>query len=199
MKIAGYACGSSDPRDLDLQLDAIEQTATREGWQLVTMYTDMASAAEDVRAGWNQLLADASWHTFEAVVVQRVDRAARSLGELRDILDQLRSCRVAFLALDENLHTSTLASGADFPAPLGDSNGGKPATVPAPASRVRARVTRPGRPRKSVRAEDVRALRDQDLSFREIARRLRSTPGTVYRRFYEGNPSDAPAPRGEVG
>ena len=199
MKIAGYARGSSDPQDLALQVDAIEQTATREGWQLVAMYRDMASATRDDRTGWSQLLAEAAQHTFEAVVVQRVDGVARSLRELCDILAQLRSCRVAFLSLDEGIRTFTLASGAGFPAPLGDSNGGTLATVPAPASRLRARGTRPGRPRKSVRAEDVRALRDQDLSFREIARRLRSTPGTVYRRFHEGNPSDAPAPHGEVG
>src|SRR5262249_52014122 len=140
MKIAGYARGSSDPQDLDLQVDAIEETAAREGWELVAMYTDMASATQGDRTGWSQLIAEAGRHTFEAVVAQRVDQAARSLPELRDLLDQLRSCRVAFLSLDEGIRTFTLASGAGCPAPLGDSNGGTPADVPAPASRVRARV-----------------------------------------------------------
>lgn len=63
----------------------------------------------------------------------------------------------------------------------GQNQGARP--VPTSKLAVKGRRGRPGRPRIPVDIDRARELRDQGLSYRQIAKAVGSTPGTVRRRL----------------
>src|SRR5262249_53233962 len=81
VKIAEYLRVSTHRQDLEVQRGEIRQWATRQGWDVVATYADIASGAREDRPEFRRLLADAARRKFEAVVVQRFDRAARSVRQ----------------------------------------------------------------------------------------------------------------------
>jgi len=108
-RAAAYLRVSTDKQDLEVQLTEIRQHAVRRGWELVEAYSDIASGARDDRVDFRGLLADATKRKFDVIVVQRFDRAARSVKQLVQALEHLRRCRVAFLSIKEDIDTSTPA------------------------------------------------------------------------------------------
>ncbi len=114
MKAASYARVSTGKQDLEVQLEEIRQFAARKGWTLVATYSDVASGAREDRTDFRRLLADASKGRFGAVIVQRFDRAARSVKQLVETLEHLRACRAAFVSLKEDIDTSTPAGELIF-------------------------------------------------------------------------------------
>ena len=114
MKAVAYARVSTGRQDLEVQLEEIRQFATRKGWALVASYSDVASGAQEDRADFRRLLADAAKGTFAVVMVQRFDRAARSVKQLIAALEHLRRCRVAFVSIKEDVDTSTPAGELIF-------------------------------------------------------------------------------------
>src|SRR6266852_3542260 len=184
MKAAVYARVSTGKQDLDLHLEEVRQYATRKGWTLVATYSDVASGAREDRADFRRLLADAARRKFEAVIVQRFDRAARSVKQLVATLDHLRRCRVAFVSIKEDVDTSTPAGELIFHvmaaigqferALIGDR-------IRSGLGRARALGKAVGRPRKRVSREQVLALRAQALSYRAVARHLHISPALAHR------------------
>jgi DNA invertase Pin-like site-specific DNA recombinase len=184
MNTAAYIRVSTAQQDLEVQLDEIKEFLTRRGWNLVATYSDVASGAREDRANFRRLLADAAKRKFEVVIVQRFDRAARSVKQLVETLDHLRHCRVAFVSIKEDVDTSTPAGELIFHimaaigqferALIGDR-------IRSGLQRARALGKRLGRPNAPVRSEQVRALRSQGLSFRAIGRRLHISPALAHR------------------
>ena len=86
-RAAAYLRVSTDKQDLEVQLTEIRQHAVRRGWELVETYSDIASGARDDRLGFRRLLADATKRKFDVIVVQRFDRAARSVKQLVQALE----------------------------------------------------------------------------------------------------------------
>lgn len=75
MNAAAYARVPRGRRDLDVQLEEIQQFAARKGWTLMRTYSDVTSGAREDRADFRRLMADAAGGQFAAVIVQRFDRA----------------------------------------------------------------------------------------------------------------------------
>lgn len=184
MKAAAYARVSTDRQDLEVQLAEIRQHVAQHGWELVATYTDVASGAREDRAEFRRLLADAARRKFDAVVVQRFDRAARSVKQLVETLEHLRRCRVAFVSVKEDVDTSTPAGELIFHvmaaigqferALIGDR-------IRSGLQRARALGKRVGRPRAPVNRDQVLALREKGLSYRAIGRRLHISAGLAHR------------------
>src|SRR5713226_10208799 len=174
-RAAAYLRVSTDRQDLEVQLPEIREHAVRRGWELVATYSDIASGAREDRASFRRLLADAAKRKFDVIVVQRFDRAARSVKQLVQALEHLRFCRVAFLSIKEDIDTSTPAGELIFHvmaaigqferALIGDR-------IRSGLERARALGKPLGRPRKGVSREQVRALRRTGVSYRDIGRRL---------------------------
>jgi Resolvase, N terminal domain len=101
-------------RTCAVQLGEIREFAGRQGYGVVEAYGDIASGAREDRAEFRRLLADAARGKFEAVVVQRFGRAARSVRQLIETLEHLHRCRVAFVILKEDVDTSTPAAELIF-------------------------------------------------------------------------------------
>src|SRR5216684_3891046 len=184
MKAAVYARVSTGKQDLDVQLEEIRQYATRKGWTLVATYSDVASGAREDRTDFRRLLADTARGKFDGIIVQRFDRAARSVKQLVETLDHLRRCRVAFVSIKEDVDTSTPAGELIFHvmaaigqferALIGDR-------IRSGLERARALGKAVGRPRARVTRDQVLALRAQGLSYRAAARRLHISPALAHR------------------
>jgi len=123
---------------------------------------------------------------FQAVLVWRFDRFARSVKHLVSALETFRSMNVAFISLQEQLDTSSPIGQAMFTiigamAQLERDIIGE--RVTAGLERARARGQRLGRPRVQVDLETIRQLQRDGYSFGAIARRLRCSRATLRRRL----------------
>ena len=150
----------------------------------MSTYADVASGAKENRPEFRRLLADAARRTFAAVIVQRFDRAARSVKQLVETLEHLRRCHVAFVSIKEDVDTSTPAGELVFHvmaaigqferALIGDR-------IRSGLQRARALGKVVGRPRTAVSADQVLALRGEGFSYRAIGRRLTISPALAHR------------------
>ena len=184
MNAAAYTRVSTTQQDLSVQLEEIKEFLVRRGWNLVATYSDVASGAKEDRADFRRLMADAAKKKFEVVIVQRFDRAARSVKQLVETLDHLRHCRVAFVSIKEDVDTSTPAGELIFHimaaigqferALIGDR-------IRSGLQRARILGKRLGRPSAPVRSDQVRALRSRGLSYRAIGHQLHISPALAHR------------------
>ena len=184
MNVIGYAGVRTDKQELELQLEEIRQFVAQRGWTLVATYSDVASGAREDRPDFRRVLADAARRRFEAVIVQRFDRAARSVKQLVDALEHLRRCKVAFISLKEDVDTSTPAGELIFHvmAAVGQFERALIADrIRSGLRRAKALGKRLGRPPAPIRREQVLALREGGLSYHVIARRLRISAALAHR------------------
>nr|WP_183982937.1 recombinase family protein [Sphingomonas jinjuensis] len=102
-RAAIYARFSTDKQSATSAEDQIRdcrQRADREGWDVVEVYTDLAiSGANNRRPGMTQMLADAAVGSFDIVMVEDLDRAARDLEDIAGIYKRLSFANVRLYAL----------------------------------------------------------------------------------------------------
>src|SRR5271163_510100 len=110
MKAALYARVSTSDKgqDPDMQLRELREYSERRGWQIAEQYVDRGiSGAKDSRPELNRLMADAHKRRFDAVVVWRFDRFARSVSHLLRALETFKALGIEFVSLSEQVDTST--------------------------------------------------------------------------------------------
>ncbi|GBF28404.1 DNA-invertase hin [bacterium MnTg02] len=93
----GYARVSTDDQSLDLQLDALRDCDV--------IYQDIASGAKEDRLELTAMLKAA--RAGDTIIVWKLDRLARSIRQLIDIVERLREKEVEFCSLQESIDTST--------------------------------------------------------------------------------------------
>jgi DNA invertase Pin-like site-specific DNA recombinase len=126
---------------------------------------------------------------FQAVLVWRFDRFARSVKHLIQALEAFRSLNVNFISLQEQFDTSTPIGQAMFTIIGAMAQLERDIIrerVKAGLDRARALGTRLGRPAAPARPEEVVRLHGQGLSLPDIARQLHCSRSTVRRRLREG-------------
>ncbi len=78
------------------------ERAAREGWQVVTTYTDRAvSGASLIRPGIQALLADVQAGRFEIVLSEALDRISRDQEDVAGVFKRLRFAGVSIVTLSE--------------------------------------------------------------------------------------------------
>jgi len=94
-----------DGYGLDAQRRATSDERTRRGWVLYHEYVDAGFSGTSMRrrASLRQLLADAERGCFGTVLVHKLDRLARNLGDAVRILELLRAHGVSLVSLGEGL------------------------------------------------------------------------------------------------
>jgi DNA invertase Pin-like site-specific DNA recombinase len=129
-------------------------------------------------------MADARRRKFDAVLVYRYDRFARSLRQLITVLDEFNALGIHFISLHEGVDTSTpagrlvfgiFASIAEFERALITER------VRSGQAAARRRGVRFGRPRKEFDVAELRQLRSAGLSIEAIAKQTGLGVGTVHR------------------
>jgi DNA invertase Pin-like site-specific DNA recombinase len=121
---------------------------------------------------------------FDAVVVWKFDRFARSVSHLLRALETFRALGVEFVSFTEQMDTSTPIGQMIFTV-LGAvsalERGLIVERVRAGLRNARAKGKRLGRPQVAVDAHEIAKLRSQGLSWVKIASTLGVGEGTVYR------------------
>ena len=164
------------------------QMLAQRGWTLVRVYSDRMSGAKENRPGLNALMQAGRRGEFDAVVVWRFDRFARSIEQLVLALAEFRALGIDFVSCQEALDTSTPMGKAMFTI-IG-------AMAELERNVIRERVVAGmnyarnhgtktgnaiGRPKRVFDRSEVVRLRDNGLSIEKIARQMRLGVGTVVR------------------
>lgn len=180
-RLFGYARVSSAGQDLAIQEMALKlagcETIRSEKASASTTEgrTELATLLDFLRAG-------------DTLVVTRVDRLARSIGDLQDIVRQLRAKGVHLRATEQPVDTSN-AAGKAFLDMLGvfaefETNLRRERQLEGIA-KAKAEGVYKGRP-ATIKVEEIQALHAQKVGATEIAKRLGIGRASVYRIL--GNP-----------
>src|ERR1700675_2470921 len=175
------AHGGQNP---EMQLRELREYCERRGWQIAGEFVDAGiSGATDSRPELNRMTADAHRRRFDAVVVWKFDRFARSVSHLLRALETFNALGVAFVSLSEQIDTSTptgkmvftvLGAVAELERSLIAER------VRAGLRNARAKGKQLGRPTKHVSPTQIAALRAQGVPWRRIGAQLGVSPATAY-------------------
>jgi len=197
MRVAVYARVSTAEQNAGMQLEELRAYCARRQWEITEEFIDAGiSGSKESRPALDRLLAGARRRMFDAVLVYRYDRFARSLRALVNALAEFDSLGIHFVSLHEGVDTSTpngrlvfgiFASIAEFERELIRGR------VRSGLASARARGKRLGRPRVVADRTRILALREEGLSWAKIADRLGIGEGTAYRvaQASSKNPSEA--------
>ena len=177
MKIAIYARVSThNGQDPEMQLRELREYCQRRGWEITREYVDVGiSGGKEKRPELDELLHDAHRRYFDAVVVWRFDRFARSVSHLLKALEHFRALGIEFVSLSEQVDTSTptgkmvftvLGAVAELERSLIVER------VRAGLRNAKAKGKKLGRPRKISNPAAISSLRSQGASWRVIGRNL---------------------------
>lgn len=172
----GYARVSTADQDTSVQVQALryagcETIRTEKASGTTTNgRPELASILEFIRSG-------------DALVVTRIDRLARSIGDLQTIVRTLRDKGAALVCTEQPVDTGT-ASGKAFLDMLGvfaefETNLRRERQMEG-IEKAKARGVYKGR-KPSVDRSEVQRLRDQGMGATEIAKRLEIGRASVYR------------------
>jgi len=189
MRVAIYGRVSTAEQSTQMQLEELRAYCQRRQWEIAEEFTDTGiSGSKESRPALNRLLAEARRRKFDAVLVYRYDRFARSLRQLVNALSEFDALGIHFVSLHEGVDTSTpngrlvfgiFASIAEFERELIRSR------VRSGLAAARARGKKLGRPRVSPDASKIASLREAGRSWPQIAKQLGVGVGTAYRAYQE--------------
>src|ERR1700675_113743 len=168
----------------EMQLRELREHCDRRGWSIAGEYVDVGiSGTKEARPQLDKLMADAHRRRFDAVIVWKFDRFARSVSHLPRALETFNALGIAFVSLSESLDTSTPAGRMVFTvlgavAELERSLIAE--RVKAGLRNARAKGKQLGRPRIAVDTAQIARLRTSGQSWRAIARELGVSVGTVH-------------------
>jgi DNA invertase Pin-like site-specific DNA recombinase len=174
--IYGYARVSTLDQDLELQIAALKaagcnviRSEKRSGTS-TTGREELRTLLDFIRKG-------------DVIVVTRIDRLARSIGDLADIVRELLAKGAALRATEQPIDTST-ASGKAFLGMLGvfaefETNLRKERQLEG-VSRAKAAGVYKGRPAK-IAADEIAALKAKGVGATAIAKQLGIGRASVYR------------------
>ena len=192
-RVALYArvSTSNHGQDVTLQTRELKEFIAYRGWQFAGEYVDLGISGSKVRRPeLDRLMADAHRHQFDAVIVWKFDRFARSVSHLLRALETFQELGIDFVSLSESLDTSTPAGKMVFTV-LGAVAELERSLiverVKAGLRNARAKGKRLGRPRVILDVYRIAELRDAGRSWPEIASQLSCGVGTVYRAFHNSS------------
>ena len=187
MKAAIYARVSTanNGQDPSMQTRELEEYCERRGWKIASEYVDVGiSGAREKRPELDRLMAEAHRRRFDAVVVWKFDRFARSVSHLLRALETFKALGIEFVSLSEQVDTSTptgrmvftvLGAVAELERSLIAER------VRAGLRNARAKGKRLGRPRKAIDHARIASLRRSGASWVKVGEALRVSDATVRR------------------
>ena len=185
LRVGLYARVSThDQKTLPLQLSAMRDYAKKRNWTIAIEVQDVASGAT-TRPQRETLIEAARRREIDCVLVWRLDRWGRSLMDLMNSLQELTALDIGFVSLSEALDLTTpsgralagmLAVFAEFERDILRDR------VKAGIDRARKDGKPHGRPRTAGKlVPEMKQLRQEGLSYREIAKRLGVSRPSVIR------------------
>lgn len=178
-RVAVYLRVSTEQQNHDSQRLELEQYCLRRGWTNLSRFEDTASGAKQNREQLRRLMELVRRGKFDVVVAFKLDRLARSLSHLAQIVAELRTHNVALVCPSQGIDTTDsnpcahfqlniLAAVAEFERQLITER------VNAGLAAAKQRGVRLGRPQTPCgRTDAVRQLVAHGLKAAEISRRLK--------------------------
>jgi len=193
MKAAIYARVSTanNGQDPTMQTRELREYCERRGWSVVGQFVDLGiSGTKEKRPELDRLMVEAHRRRFDAVIVWKFDRFARSVSHLLRALETFQALGIHFVSLSESLDTSTPAGKMVFTV-LGAVAELERSLiverVKAGLRNARAKGRKLGRPQRILDVRRISALRAQGLGWKRIAKDLGVGVGTVIRHAGEGS------------
>ncbi|GLS20169.1 integrase-like protein y4lS [Labrys miyagiensis] len=176
MTTYGYARVSTIDQDLTIQIEALRKNGCE-----VIREEKRSGTTREGRTELDTLLT--FLRSGDTLMVTRIDRLARSIGDLQDIVHALRAKGVALKATEQPIDTST-AAGKAFLDMLGvfaefETNLRKERQMEGIAKAKAAGVYKGRKP--SIDTAKVKDLQNSGLGATEIAKRLGIGRASVYR------------------
>src|SRR5690349_23095722 len=176
MPLYGYARVSTLDQDLSIQRTALKAAGCG------VIRAEKASGTRRDGRTELQVLLD-FLREGDTLVVTRIDRLARSLKDLQDIVHELKDRRVALKATEQPVDTGT-AAGKAFLDMLGvfaefETNLRRERQLEGIAKAKAAGVYRGRKP--SIDPDQVKTLRVQGMGVTEIAKAMGIGRGSIYR------------------
>lgn len=182
----------SDPRDgrqhPEIQVTELRDYAAQRRWNVSPEheYVDRITGSRDSRPDLNRLMADARRRRFDLVLVWKLDRLGRSLRHLVNTLAEFEALGIALVSMRENLDPTTPMGKAMF-GMIGVmaefERGLISERVTAGMRHAKSRGIHVGRPRVLVNAAKIKAMREADVKWRDIAKELKVSVGTLYNKL----------------
>lgn len=167
-----------------MQLRELREYCGKRKWNIVREYVDIGiSGTKEKRPELDKLLEDAHRLKFDAVVVWKFDRFARSVSHLLRALETFRAQGIEFVSLSEQVDTSTpmgkmvftvLGAVAELERSLIVER------VKAGIRNARAKGKKLGRPRKVANSDEINRLRAKGASWRAVGIALGVSSSTAF-------------------
>src|SRR5246127_1575022 len=156
-------------QDPTMKTRELREYCERRGWMIAGEYVDIGiSGTKEKRPELDRLMTDAHRRRFDAVVVWKFDRFARSVSHLLRALETFKAQGIEFVSFSEQLDTSTPAGKLVFTV-LGAVAELERSLI---AERVRAGLRNArakgktlGRPRRILDTKRIAALREQGVGW----------------------------------
>lgn len=107
--VALYARVSTESQNTDNQILRLKQIAEARGYVIFKTYIDVASGANAKRPQLVQMMHDAQCHLFEKIMCVKIDRLARSIINLLEVMRLLDAWNISIEFVDQPIDTSGAA------------------------------------------------------------------------------------------
>jgi DNA invertase Pin-like site-specific DNA recombinase len=184
-KIGIYVRVSTGSQTVENQERELLAHCQRQGWQVFKVYRDEGfSGAVADRPGLKEMLADARQGRFNLLVVWKIDRLARAISHLLEVLTELKGLGIGFVSLTEAINTETaqgrmianfLGSIAEFERELVVER------VKSGMARASAAGVRIGRPRAGFDVAEAIRQKQAGQSWSQGAKAVGASSATVRR------------------
>ena len=184
-KVAIYVRVSTSGQTVENQERELLAHCQRQGWQVFKVYRDEGfSGAVADRPALKEMMNDARLGRFNLLVVWKIDRLARSISHLLEVLTELKGLGIGFVSLTEAINTETaqgrmianfLGSIAEFERELVVER------VKSGMARAAAAGVRIGRPRAGFDVNEAIRLKQDGQSWAQVAKAVGASSATVRR------------------
>ncbi len=184
--VALYARVSTNQQDPEVQLRELRALAAARGWTITQEYVDSGiSGASTSRPELSRMLTDAHKGCFAGILVWRLDRLGRSLRHLVTVVEDLLARGIDVISATEPHMDSTTPTGrllrnifasvAEYEREMIRER------VMAGLRKAKASGKHVGRPKAIVNRLRITQLRKENMSWREIGRKMGLPKSTVHR------------------
>jgi len=191
MKVLGYARTSTFLQEASIkaQKEKITKYCDLKEWKLKKIYSDEGKSGSNLdRPSWKKLVEELETGQYQGIVFTKLDRVARSLSDLLQIVDFLEKKKVNLCSIDDNISTEGI-QGRLMLQIMGAFAEFERATIRQRLEeglvRAKERGVVFGRKPSKISDEKLLEWKKLGLSPRKIAKQFGVSHVTIYKRLKE--------------